>query len=160
MISYLTDLPRVKNEMDILSISVYAEGGLTILHLTVTYILIKSILVRKHSESIRTAEEYNQISKFNVLGFTKLFLYLALICVFFIVQFVTHKEHIYDSNRMRSPPPVTVMSTVTLTFTSVYFVCVKAKIRAFVKRRIKGFFESTFPQVSFKDNRVSPSKIV
>ena len=156
MISYLTEVPRVKNAMDILSISVYAVGVLTIIHLTVTYVLIKTILAKKHSESIRTAEEYNQISKFNVLGFTKLFLYLALICVIFIVQFVTHREHIYDSNWMTSPPPVTVMSTVTITFTSVYFVCVKAKIRAFVKRRIEGFLESTFPQVNLRNNKVVP----
>ena len=158
MISYLTDVPRVKNVMDIMSVSVYVIGILTIIHLTSTYILIKSILAIKHSKSIRMAEQYNQISKFSVLGFNKLFVYLALLCACFIVQFVTHKEHIYDSKQMTYPPPVTVMSTVIFTFTCVYFVCIKSKIRAFVKRRLRGYFESSFPQVNLKSIRSIRSK--
>ena len=150
MISYLTDVPRVKDVRDIISVAVYVTGVFTIIHFTATYFLIKTILATKHSESIRTAEEYNQVSKFSVLGFRKLFLYLALICACFIVQFVTHKQDIYDSELMTSPPPVTVMSVVVLTFTSVYFVCVKSRIRTFVKRRIRGIFESSFPQINLK----------
>ena len=60
MISYLTDVPRAKNVKDVMSMSVYVMGLLTLIHLTTTYILIKSILAMKHSKSIRTAEEYNQ----------------------------------------------------------------------------------------------------
>ena len=60
MISYLTNVPRAKNVKDVMSMSVYVMGLLTLIHLTTTYILIKSILAMKHSKSIRSAEEYNQ----------------------------------------------------------------------------------------------------
>ena len=99
----------------------------------------------------------NQVSRFSILGFRKLFIYLALLCACLLVQFVTHKEDIYDSKLMSSPPPVTVMSTVIFTFTCVYFVCVKSEIRAFVQRRVRGFFESSFPQVDMKKIKLIPS---
>ena len=111
---------------------------------------------------LSTNSPCNQVSRFSVLGFRKLFLYLTLLCACFLVQFVTHKEDIYDSKLMTSPPPVTVMSTVIFTFTCVYFVCAKSEIRAFVQRRGKGFFESSFPQVDMKSvrNRIIPCKNV
>ena len=55
MISYLTDVPRAKNVKDVMSMFVYVLGLLTLIHLSTTYILIKSILAMKHSKSIRTA---------------------------------------------------------------------------------------------------------
>ena len=143
MSSYLTGVPRQVTS-DVLSFSLYTLGALTIIHLTATYFVIKFILKRKHSDSIRLAED-NQVSKFSILGFRKLLLYLTLLCFCFIVKFMTHKKDMYDTEKTTSPPPVTVMSTVMAAVTCLYFVCSKQKIRAFMKRRVKGFFESLFP---------------
>ena len=157
MLSYLTGFPRQQEASDVLSVSLYTLGALTIIHLTATYFVIKLILKRKHSESIRLAED-NQVSKFSVLGFRKLLLYLTLLCSCFIVKFMTHKKDMYDMEKTTSPPPVTVMSTVMAAVTCVYFVCSKQKIRAFMKRRVRGFFESLFPSMilSSRSRKIVP----
>ena len=157
MLSYLTGFPRQQEASDVLSVSLYTLGALTIIHLTATYFVIKLILKKKHSESIRLAED-NQVSKFSVLGFRKLLLYLTLLCFCFIVKFMTHKKDMYDMEKTTSPPPVTVMSTVMAAVTCVYFVCSKQKIRVFMKRRVRGFLESLFPSMilSSRSRKIVP----
>ena len=99
MIAYLTDLQRQEEAFDILSFSLNALGALTIIHLFATFCVIKLTLSRKFSESIRTAEEYNQVSKFSVLGFRKLLLLLTLLCLCMMAKSVNHKTNVYDKQK-------------------------------------------------------------
>ena len=158
MIAYLTDLQRQEEAFDILSFSLNALGALTIIHLFATFFVIKLILSRKYSESIRTAEEYNQVSKFSVLGFRKLLLYLTLLCFCIMAKSVNHKKNVYDTQKTSSPPPVTVMSTLMAAVTCFYFVCSKQNIREFIKRRVRGYLESLFPSTSMilKSRKIAP----
>ena len=156
MIAYLTDLQRQEEAFDILSFSLNALGGLTIIHLFATFFVIKLILSKKYSDSIRTAEECNQVSKFSVLGFRKLLIYLTLVCVCIMAKSVTHKNNVYDTQKTSSPPPVTVMSTLMAAITCFYFVCSKQKIRDFMKRRVRGYLESLFPSMNLRSRKVVP----
>ena len=153
MLSYLTNLQRQEESSDILSTSLNVLGTSTIFHLTGTYFVIKFILSRKYSKSIRTAEEYNQVSKFSVLGFRKLILYLALLWVCIMAKFINHQGKFFDVKRTSSPPPVTVVSTLMAAVTCLYFVFSKQKIREFIMRRANGYFESYFPSIILKRHR-------
>ena len=158
MLAYLTDLQRQEDTFDILSFSLNALGALTIIHLFATYFIIKFILSRKHSESIRTAEEYSQVSKFSVLGFRKLLLFLTLLCVCITAKsIINQKKIIYDTKKKSSPPPVTVISTMLATVTCFYFVFSKQKIRAFMIRRVFGYLESLFPSMFFRSRKIGPA---
>ena len=156
MLAYLTGLQRQEEAFDILSFSLNALGALTIIHLFATFFLIKMILSRKHSESIRTAEEYNKVSKFSVLGFRKLLLYLTLLCFCIMARSINHKKKMYDTQKTSLPPPVTVMSSLMAAVTCFYFVCSKEKIREFVKRRVRGHLESLFPSMTFRSKKIVP----
>ena len=153
MLSYLTNLQRQEESSDILSTSLNVLGTSTIFHLTGTYFVIKFILSRKYSKSIRTAEGYNQVSKFSVLGFSKLIFYLTLLWVCIVAKFINHQSNFFNIKRTSSPPPVTVMSTLMASVTCVYFVCSKQKIREFIMRRVRGYFDSYFPSIILRKHR-------
>ena len=134
MLAYLTDLQRQEDTFDILSFSLNALGALTIIHLFATYFIIKFILSRKHSESIRTAEEYSQVSKFSVLGFRKLLLFLTLLCVCITAKsIINQKKIIYDTKKKSSPPPMTVISTIKTFAVSITVYYQSSSIISFVQ---------------------------
>lgn len=157
MLAYLTGLQRQEEVFDIFSFSLNALGALTIFHLFATFFVIKLILSRKHSESIRTAEDYNKVSKFSVLGFRKLLLYLTLLCFCIVAKSINHEKKIYDTQKTSSPPPVTVLSTLMAAVTCFYFVCSKQKIREFMKRRVRGYLESLFPARILWSKKIVPT---
>ena len=157
MLAYLTGLQRQEEAFDILSFSLNALGALTIIHLFATFFVIKLILSRKHSESIRNAEEFNKVSKFSVLGFRKLLLYLTLLCFCIMVKSINHDNKIYDSLKTSSPPPVTVMSTLMAAVTCFYFIFSKQKIREFIKRRVRGYLESILPSMILRSKKIHPT---
>ena len=159
MIAYLSDFQCQEEAFNILSFSINALGALTIIHLFAIFLVIKFILSRKYSESIRNAEEYNPVSKFSVLGFKKLLLYLTLLCFCIMSKSVIHYINVYDTQKTSSPPPVTVMSNLMASLTCFYFVCSKQKIRELMKRRVRGYLESLFPSTSMnlKSRKIAPT---
>ena len=149
LISFMTNR-ELNNRNDIIRISSYILGLITIVNVITTFIFIHTYLKFKHSRSIEIAERANLNKSDTLISFKKLVAIAVCsgLLVFSNYQ-IHHSDFVWDNSKI--PPLCYVVNFITL-IVSLLFLFSKQDIVKYLKRRISNWSLLSFVGESPQNN--------